>query len=397
MIEANDFVERSLERGFGLWSGVPCSFLTPLINGAIAHPRLRWVASANEGDAVATASGAELAGLRGVAMMQNSGLGNAVNPLSSLSHTLRIPVLLIVTLRGDPGLRDEPQHELMGVITARILEELRIPWEPFPSEAAQIEPALSRACAHLEREQRPYAFIMHKGSVAAQRGSGPAPALASRGHAVATEQRGNARAAGERATRAQALRQIVAATPTAGSLLIATTGYTGRELAAIDDRPNQLYLVGSMGCASSLGLGIALARPDMRVVVADGDGAALMRMGNFATIGAYAADNLVHIVLDNEVHDSTGGQPSVSRAISFAGVAAACGYGLALEGDEPALLDELFGAAGVRGPRFAALKIRPGTESEPPRPKLSPEQVRARFSEHVRKSGSAAPARGRSA
>jgi len=122
-----------------------------------------------------------------------------------------------------------------------------------------------------------------------------------------------------------------------------------------------------------------------------------MRMGNFATIGAYAGDNLVHIVLDNEVHDSTGGQPSVSRAISFAGIAAACGYGLALEGDEPALLDELFGAAGVRGPRFAALKIRPGTESEPPRPKLSPEQVRARFSEHVRKSAAAAPLRGRGA
>jgi phosphonopyruvate decarboxylase len=91
-------------------------------------------------------------------MMQNSGLGNAVNPLASLTHTLRIPVLPIVTLRGDPGLHDEPQHELMGVITGRILEELRIPWEPFPTEPAA-RAALARACAYLDGEQRPYAFI----------------------------------------------------------------------------------------------------------------------------------------------------------------------------------------------------------------------------------------------
>jgi phosphonopyruvate decarboxylase len=393
VIGANDFVERVRERGFGLWTGVPCSFLTPLIDCVIAHPRLRWVASANEGDAVATAAGAVLAGERGVAIMQNSGLGNAVNPLASLTHTLRIPVLLIVTLRGDPTLRDEPQHALMGTITERMLEELRIPWEMFPTRAEEIEPALARACAHLDGQQLPYAFVMRKGSVSAQPGA-PAPARAGRA-LVAARPRGSAHAPGERASRSEALRRLVVATPTGDAVLIATTGYTGRELAAIDDRPNQLYVVGSMGCASSLGLGIALARPDLRVVIADGDGAALMRMGNFATLGTYGGDNLVHVVLDNEVHESTGGQPTVSSAISFAGIAAACGYGLALEGDDVAVLDQLFGAGNVRGPRFAALKIRPGTESEPPRPKLSPEEVRARFVEHVRRSGRAASAVGR--
>jgi phosphonopyruvate decarboxylase len=167
-------------------------------------------------------------------------------------------------------------------------------------------------------------------------------------------------------------------------VVIATTGYTGRELAVIDDRPSQLYVVGSMGCASSLGLGVSLAREDVRTVVVDGDGAALMRMGNFATLGSQGAENLVHVLLDNEVHESTGGQATVSGSISFGAIAAACGYALALEGDELTLLDELFAAGNVGGPRFASLKIRPGTLPELPRPKLSPERVRARFVDHLR-------------
>ncbi|MGH9888832.1 MAG: thiamine pyrophosphate-binding protein, partial [bacterium] len=218
-------MERVRERGFGMWTGVPCSFLTPLIDCVIAHPRLRWIASANEGDAVATAAGAVLAGERGVAIMQNSGLGNAVNPLASLTHTLRIPVLLIVTLRGDPTLRDEPQHALMGTITERMLEELRIPWEMFPTRAAEIEPALARACTHLDGQQLPYAFVMRKGSVAAQPDGAPVPARAGRGLSAALR-RGGAHAPDERSSRCQALRRIVAATPTGDAVLIATTGYT---------------------------------------------------------------------------------------------------------------------------------------------------------------------------
>jgi len=386
MIEAAELIEAARERGFGLWTGVPCSFLTPLIDCAIEHPALRWVASANEGDAVATAAGAALGGQRGVAIMQNSGLGNAVNPLSSLTYTLRIPVLLIVTLRGDPMLRDEPQHELMGAITERMLELLRIPWEPFPTERAAIGPAFDRACKHMDEESRPYAFVLRKGSVAPHRKVESAPQRI-RARETRVERRPQASSPLARPTREQALRRIVEATPEDRAVVIATTGYTGRELGAIADRANQLYVVGSMGCASSLGLGVSLVSPDLRVVVVDGDGAALMRMGSFATLGCYGGENLVHIVLDNESHDSTGGQPTVSSAISFAGVAAACGHALALEGEDLGVLDTLLGATGVQGPRFAALKIRAGTEKEPPRPKLSPEQVCARFEEHVRKVG----------
>ena len=165
MIQARDFIHPAKAFGFRTWAGVPCSFLTPLINGVIDDPDLAYIASSNEGDAVATATGAALAGQRTVAMMQNSGLGNAVSPLSSLNWVFRIPVLLIITLRGEPGLPDEPQHELMGQITGRLLDELQIPWAWFPRNADEVEGALTVASWQMERTGLPYALVMHKGSV----------------------------------------------------------------------------------------------------------------------------------------------------------------------------------------------------------------------------------------
>lgn len=144
MIQASDFIGPAKALGFNRWAGVPCSFLTPFINSVIDDPEMSYLSTANEGDAVAAATGAALAGERTVAMMQNSGLGNAVSPLSSLNWVFRIPVLLIVTLRGEPGLQDEPQHELMGQITGRILDELQIPWDWFPRDADSVEGALDR-------------------------------------------------------------------------------------------------------------------------------------------------------------------------------------------------------------------------------------------------------------
>jgi phosphonopyruvate decarboxylase len=156
MIPAARFIDAASERGFGLYTGVPCSFLTPLINRVIgegmaarAAPAggLRYVGAANEGDAVAIAAGAELGGLPSVAMFQNSGLGNAVNPLTSLAWTFRIPVLVIVTWRREPGgAADEPQHELMGQVTGPMLELMGIPWSLFPSRETEIDATLDRAC-----------------------------------------------------------------------------------------------------------------------------------------------------------------------------------------------------------------------------------------------------------
>ena len=133
MIEASSFINAAKAHGFGFYTGVPCSYLKPFINFVIDSDELRYIGAANEGDAVAIAAGADLAGQRSVTMFQNSGLGNAVNPLTSLTYSFQIPTLLIPTLRGEPGgPADEPQHELMGGITCNLLELLKIKWEPFP-------------------------------------------------------------------------------------------------------------------------------------------------------------------------------------------------------------------------------------------------------------------------
>ncbi|HWY23794.1 MAG TPA: phosphonopyruvate decarboxylase [Nevskia sp.] len=379
MIEAAAFVEAARQQGFSFYAGVPCSFLTPFINYVIQDHSLRYLSCANEGDAVAVVAGQAAAGMRGIAMMQNSGLGNAVSPLTSLTWTFRLPLLLIITWRGEPGVHDEPQHQLMGPITPQMLDTMEIPWEIFPQQPQEIEAALQRATRYMEREKRPYALLMKKGTVAEYplRGSGaPQPRAAGKLRTRATD-------AAHRPSRAEALRRIIAHTPLHGSVVLATTGFTGRELYALDDRPNQLYMVGSMGCVSGMALGLALARPDLRVVAVDGDGAALMRMGLFATLGTYGPANLVHLLLDNGVHDSTGGQATVSAGLSFAAIAAACGYPLALESDSVEVIDELFQAEDVAGPRFAHLRTRPGAAPNLPRPLVTPEQVGARLAAHI--------------
>ena len=148
MINAKDFVEAARSFGFEWYSGVPCSYLTPFINYVINDTSLNYVSSANEGDAIATACGATMGGKRAVAMMQNSGLGNAVSPLTSLSHIFRIPMLLICTHRGEPGISDEPQHELMGQVTTELFDTMRIPWERFPTEKEDIHSTLARRQTH---------------------------------------------------------------------------------------------------------------------------------------------------------------------------------------------------------------------------------------------------------
>jgi len=379
MIQAESFVEAARDRGFVRYTGVPCSFLTPFINYIINDDALEYISSANEGDAVATAAGSAIGGQRGIVMMQNSGLGNAVSPLSSLVNIFRIPSLLITTLRGEPGISDEPQHELMGTITGRLFDSLQVPWAYFPTETSQLSGVLDLAMQYMLTERRPYALVMKKGTVAPCELSSMGVPL----RKLKPSRRELWSDAGALPTRNSALQRILRLTPENNSVIIATTGYTGRELYALADRSNQLYMVGSMGCASSLGLGLAQARPDLQVVVIDGDGAALMRMGNFATVGSYAGDNLIHIVLDNQAHDSTGAQATVTANVDFAGIAAACGYGAAYCGSDIELIDAIFADPCPDGPRFLHLKIGTGTIANLPRPVSTPVQVLDRFMNQI--------------
>jgi len=371
MIDAAEFLDPARALGFDFYTGVPCSFLTPLINRVIGARNLDYVGATSEGEAVAIAAGAWLAGRRSVVMMQNSGLGNAVNPLTSLNAPFRIPTLLIVTWRGQPGLKDEPQHEVMGRVTASLLDTIEIGHAPFPAETSQIGPALDHAMAALAERELPFAFIMAKDSVADSPLDQPPPPPRPRG---IREEHG----AASPPARAAALARILALAPkTAG--IVATTGKTGRELFTLADREQHFYQVGSMGCASGMGLGIAL-NSRRRIIVLDGDGAALMKLGGMATIGAYAPEGLIHIILDNGVHDSTGGQATVSPSVDFAGVALACGYGFAAECRGLDGLEAGLKAALERqGPSLLHLRIAPGSMEKLGRPTITPPDVARRF------------------
>ncbi len=376
VIDAEAFIGAAKARGYDLFTGVPCSYLTPFINYVIGADGLDYVGATNEGDAVAIAAGAELGGRRSVVMMQNSGLGNAVSPLSSLTHIFNIPLLLIVTWRGQPGgAGDEPQHGLMGPITGRQLELLQVPWEPFPRTSEAVAGVFDRADAQRRKTGRPYALLMSKGSVApyplAQNETNrPAPRTAIPTVATPAD-----------ATRHELL-AAVQATSGARDVIIATTGFTGRALYGLEDRPNQLYMVGSMGCVSSLALGLALARPDVRVIALDGDGAALMRLGALATIGAARPNNLVHILFDNGMHESTGGQATVSHTVDFCAVAAACGYATTQRVTTPHVLANRLGEQGP-GPHFVHLPTRPGVPAGLPRPTVTPAAVAQRLRRHL--------------
>lgn len=374
MLPASTFLDLCHARGVRFITGTPCSYLKPLINAAIDDARFCFRDAVNEGDAVAMAAGATLAGDRAVVMFQNSGLGNAVNALTSLCYPFRVPVLLVVTHRAEPGGEpDEPQHEQMGRITTPLLDTLEIPWARFPTEAAAMAAALDRAFASMTETQRPYAFVMSKDAVAPQALRTKLPDLVPDPRELAFAET-LARRPSERIGRTEAL-QAVRAARQRDEVLIATTGYTGRELYALGDDPWNMYMVGSMGSAGAFGLGLALRAPGRRVTVIEGDGALLMRMGNLATLGAYAPPELLHVVLDNEAHDSTGGQATVSRGVAFAAVAQACGYPRVVSTDDPAAFAAALGAPRTAGPAFIHLRIRPGAPDKLPRPQVTPAEV----------------------
>ena len=377
MIEASRFVDPAKRLGFDFWAGVPCSFLTPFINYTIGDSALTYISSANEGDAVAAATGAALGGRRSVAMMQNSGLGNAVSPLTSLNYVFRVPILLIVTLRGEPGKPDEPQHELMGQITAQLLDTMRIPWSWFPDRDEDVDGVLQKALSHMDANGTPYALIMKKGMVAPHAlDAGKAP-----GRPLAQPPGAGSPQVSPAPSRQAVLESLVAQTDPDDTVLIASTGFGGRQLYAVDDRKNHLYMVGSMGCASSLGLGLSLARPDKRVIVIDGDGAALMRLGNLATVGAYAGENFYHLLLDNAVHESTGGQATVSPVVDFPALAIAAGYRQAwsCSADREAMTAFL----NAQAPVMMHIRTSRGVPDGLPRPSVKPAQVARRLMRHM--------------
>lgn len=370
MIDTSLFGEELKSLGFDFYSGVPCSYLKNLINFAIND--CDYVMATNEGEAVAIAAGAFLGGRKSVVLMQNSGLTNATSPLISLNFPFQIPVLGFVSLRGEPGFPDEPQHELMGQITADMLTVMGIKWDYLSFNYAEAKRQLQVANQCIENDES-YFFIVKKDtfSYVMLRDQ---KMKKSATHLLRNKVKDDALP-----SRFEAL-NVINSLKDKNTIQLATTGKTGRELYELEDARNNLYMVGSMGCISSLGLGLALTRPDKSILAIDGDGALLMRMGNLATNGAFGPSNLLHILLDNGSHDSTGGQLTVSHNINFVGAAAACGYNNAIYAhDLEELMEHIETWKVQKGVTFLYLKTAKGSKQDLGRPKIKPYQVRQRL------------------
>ena len=297
------------------YAGVPDSKLRPLVDCLMdtygANSPAHMIA-ANEGNAAALAAGYHLAtGKTPLVYLQNSGLGNIVNPLLSLLHeeVYGIPCIFVIGWRGEPDLHDEPQHLVQGRLSLPLLETMGVhtmvlTQETTPADVAQ----------WIEKQRTHLA-------------AGGQCAILVRDGALSYPKRKYANEFPLR--REEAIAAILSAAGDA--VIVATTGKTGRELFELreargEDHAHDFLTVGSMGHAGAIALGIALHRPERRVIVLDGDGAALMHMGAMATIGAAAPPNLVHILLNNEAHESVGGAPTAAHSVNFPAIAAALGY-----------------------------------------------------------------------
>jgi phosphonopyruvate decarboxylase len=363
--------------GFDFYSGVPCSLVEDLIVALEGDRPAPWIPAVREDVAVGLAAGAWLGGRRPAVIMQNSGLGTSLNALASLSLMYGFPALLLVTWRGFGG-RDAPEHILTGEITPSLLDLLRVPHKTL--DAARAAELLAWATREMDARKSPVALLVPPGVVAAgaehrTAAAGAAPPRRRRETAAAVPAEREALA--PVISRAQA---IAAAVKELGDEpVIHANGYICRESCAIDDRPQNFYMIGSMGMASAIGLGLALARPASACVVFDGDGNLLMSLGTLAMVGSLGPRNFVHLVFDNEVYGSTGGQRSPSREVRLDRLARDAGYRTATA---VTTADEI--AAAVRaaraaeGPHFVLAKV---TAADAPAPRIphSPEAIRDRF------------------
>jgi phosphonopyruvate decarboxylase len=376
-VAGHEVVARLERHGVDLCAGVPCSLVEDVIAVLQAHPRVAYVPAVREDAAVGLAAGAWLGGRRPAVLMQNSGLGTSLNALASLSLLYGLPALLIVTWRGWRG-DDAPEHLLTGEITPRLLDVVGIPHRVLT--VASLDDDIGWAVQEMDARMQPIALLVPPGVVETGRGGGEAGAAvdsAPPAGPVAAQTAPGALAA--RVSRLVALGAALKALDR--EPVVHANGYIARESFALGDRPQNFYMIGSMGQASAIGLGLALARPRPRAptVVFDGDGNLLMNLGALAMIAARQPAGLVHVVFDNEVYGSTGNQVSPSRRVRLDALAAAAGYRTAVAVAEPGdVSDAVRAALASDGPHFVLVKVT-AEEAAVPRIPLPPPVIRDRF------------------
>lgn len=376
MIDAPAFVAHLQRRGVSLFTGVPDSLLKDLGVAVTARvPAGHHVIAANEGAAVGVAIGHYLRTAQpAVVYLQNSGLGNAVNPLMSLAdpEVYGIPMLLIVGWRGRPGVTDEPQHRKQGRIMPALLDALDLPWQVLPhdTEAAcrSVDAMLTAALA----SSSPSVLLVEPGGFASTPQPGPTTAIDA-----------------ALPSREAALTTVVEAIGDE-AILVATTGMLSRELFALRQRTGagderDFLTVGGMGHASAIALGVALEEADREVWCLDGDGALLMHLGGLAVIAEHAPHTLFHVVFNNGVHASVGGQPTAISQVDLVQASRGLGYRNAVSASNLAQVAAAVPALRASGgPSLLEAVVQPGNRAGIGRPTRSPAQSRQAFMQALR-------------
>lgn len=374
MVSPELFIRTLQENGVSFFAGVPdsllknvCAYITDNVDAD------RNLITANEGNAVGVAAGHYLAtGEIPLVYMQNSGIGNSVNPLLSLADgkVYSIPMVLMIGWRGEPGVHDEPQHVKQGEVTLPLLDAMGIPWRILPGnddEAAGVMDTVVGECRHTGT---PHAVIIRKGTF------GP--------YRLRTEVIND-----NPLSREDALKLVADSLPQE-TIIVSTTGKLSRELyeyrdARGESHESDFLTVGSMGHSSSIALGIALGQPGRRVVCLDGDGAFIMHMGAVTNIGHLAPANYIHIVFNNGAHESVGGQPTLGFDIDIPAIAMACGYrhaAVAHTRDE--IRDELARAMETEGPALIELRVSINSREDLGRPRTTPVENKEAFMKFIR-------------
>ena len=373
MIDPQEFVEHLQSNAVEFFTGVPDSLLKDLC-GCLEHlPRAdRHIVAANEGGAIALALGYHLATRKvPLVYLQNSGLGNVINPLLSLvdEEVYSIPMLLVIGWRGEPEVHDEPQHKKQGRVMLSMLEAMEIPYSVLGPEVDHAETILVDALAYVRKASAPFALVIKKGTFKAFTGS-----------RVELQE--------FQLSREEAIQQVLDIMDK-NDMVVATTGMPSREVYECrakkgEGHQRDFLTVGGMGHASQIALGIALQDPERSIYCLDGDGAVLMHMGALAINGSLKARNLKHIILNNGAHDSVGGQPTVGLSIDLLSIALAVGYQHAVRAQtRQELHASLLGLKDSIGPSLLEIRVHRGARKDLGRPATTPAQNKNAFMDFI--------------
>jgi len=337
-------------------------------------PKDRHIITANEGNAIALAAGYHLAtGKTPMVYMQNSGLGNAVNPLLSLcdAGVYSIPLIVMIGWRGEPGLKDEPQHVKQGESQLSLLEAMGIPYEVISKNDDQFENKIIKATEKAKKSSAPFVLLIKKRTFKDYNTLNTKPNDLILGREAALE--------------------IILDSLDESSIIVSTTGKTSREIFEIREKRRKSHqqdflTVGSMGHCSSIALGIAIAKPERKIICLDGDGSLIMHMGSLATVGKLSPHNFYHILLNNFVHESVGGQETSAKYIDIPSLVKSNGYkNIYSCKDEENLVSKMNLLIKESGPNFLEVKVKPGSRKNLGRPTINPKENKKDFMNFVKK------------